>query len=353
MKQNVTLVLNDCNREGAPIMSLRLRDCLLKRGRRVKVIAFTEGPLVRNVDAVISNPREAAKQCSDWDSDAVLLCTLLTMQHVQIFQSICEDAQIVGVCHEMYSDLFSWFDKAHFEAFDSLIFVSHSSKLSFEPISCDEGTVFVAPNWLDQNTIERIENIPDISIDLYNKIDVGAADKLLVIASSVVEHKGIEPFMSKVFAPVKSELKNLKIAILGEVYCPELRDRILTLCPDVFFAGSVPQNDFFNLLRLADVFVHCSESESFCLAIHEAMHAKIPILACRSGGAEEQLVHARDGYLFDFGDHVNARKYLKTLLREVDLANQFAVSAHQVAKSKFGETPSMQTYLEAIFPRER
>ena len=153
MNQNITLVVNDCKREGAPIMSFRLRDCLLKHGQQVKIVALNGGPLEDNVDAVLLSPHEAAQQCFVWESESVLLCTLLVMQHVEKFREVCGKIQLVGVCHELYSEMFKWFDKAHFESFDSVIFVSSSSKRSFEPMSCTPEKLYVAPNWLDQKSI--------------------------------------------------------------------------------------------------------------------------------------------------------------------------------------------------------
>ena len=256
-------------------MSLRLRDCLLKRGVKVKVVAVNGGSLEHNVDAIVSSPREAAERCADWKSDVIVLCTLLVMHHVQIFRRICNDIQLVGVCHEMYSNLFSWFDKALLGHFDSLVFVSQAAKRSFQPIRGQTDNIYVAPNWLDQNTIELIEDETRCPKEIRKIIGMESDDKLLLISSSVVEHKGVEPFILSVAAPVKSEIGNLKIAIMGKVYDLGINERILSLCPDTYFAGSIPQGDLFDFLRLADVFAHCSKSESFCLAIHEAMHLSL------------------------------------------------------------------------------
>ena len=54
--------------------------------------------------------------------------------------------------------------------------------------------------------------------------------------------------------------------------------RVLDL-PDVYFAGSVSDNQLFAYYRAADVFVCLSEHEGFCVPLLESMYFGVPVIA--------------------------------------------------------------------------
>lgn len=57
----------------------------------------------------------------------------------------------------------------------------------------------------------------------------------------------------------------------------------------------------FNIVRIADFFVHASSSESFGVVILEALASGVPVIATRSGGPED-FVTEDCGYLVNPGD---------------------------------------------------
>jgi len=68
----------------------------------------------------------------------------------------------------------------------------------------------------------------------------------------------------------------------------------------VMFAGQVP--NIADYLSIADLLLLPSETESFGLAALEAMACEVPVIATRTGGLPEVVVHGETGYLVDLGD---------------------------------------------------
>lgn len=80
-------------------------------------------------------------------------------------------------------------------------------------------------------------------------------------------------------------------AVLAEEY--GIADR-------VFFLGN--RREIETILPAADLFLLPSSQESFGLAALEAMSCGVPVIAARSGGLPELVVHGETGFLFEVGD---------------------------------------------------
>jgi glycosyltransferase involved in cell wall biosynthesis len=111
-----------------------------------------------------------------------------------------------------------------------------------------------------------------------------------------------------------------------ERYYALLRTKSVELkLENVFFAGSVRQDELNAYYRCADAFLCMSEHEGFCIPVLEAMHHRVPVLAYAAGAVPETMDGA--GILFrekQF-DHVSemlGRLVADTVLREKILTQQ-------------------------------
>ena len=68
----------------------------------------------------------------------------------------------------------------------------------------------------------------------------------------------------------------------------------------VLFAGQVP--NIADYLSVSDLLLMPSETESFGLAALEAMACEVPVIATRTGGLPEVVLHGETGYLAEIGD---------------------------------------------------
>lgn len=89
------------------------------------------------------------------------------------------------------------------------------------------------------------------------------------------------------------------------------------------------------VLRALDVFVSPSHSESFGLAIVEAMVEKVPIVASQTAGAKEILRHRESGLLVPVHDPVVLAEEICRLKKDENLGLALAEKARREALEKF------------------
>jgi glycosyltransferase involved in cell wall biosynthesis len=94
------------------------------------------------------------------------------------------------------------------------------------------------------------------------------------------------------------------------------------------------RSDVADLLAAADVFVLPSLSEGSPLALMEAMFAGKAIVASRTGGIPELVVHATEALLPSPGDASGLATSLRAILRDADLRGRLGAAAQRAA-SKF------------------
>ncbi len=102
---------------------------------------------------------------------------------------------------------------------------------------------------------------------------------------------------------------------------------------DVFFLGK--QDQVYEKLSLADLFLLPSDLESFGLAALEAMACEVPVIASNSGGLPEVVDHGVDGYLVPPRDVAAAARYAIDILSRADRGREMGKLARINAKRKF------------------
>lgn len=94
-------------------------------------------------------------------------------------------------------------------------------------------------------------------------------------------------------------------------------------------------DDLPSLLTAADVFVSPSHSESFGLAMLEAMLAETPVVATATEGAKELFVDGESGMLVPVGDAVTIAKAVAKIIADQDLGDRLAARARRRAEADF------------------
>jgi glycosyltransferase involved in cell wall biosynthesis len=115
----------------------------------------------------------------------------------------------------------------------------------------------------------------------------------------------------------------------------QLEKRVVELgLRDCFhFLGWVDEAE--ELLCAMDVFISASETESFGLAMVEAMAAGIPVVATRTEGAQEVVEDQKTGLLVPIGDVDRIAAAVTTLLGDAERRCTMGAHAYDAAKTKF------------------
>ncbi len=111
----------------------------------------------------------------------------------------------------------------------------------------------------------------------------------------------------------------------------------------IHFMGK--QTSVVSLISCSDLFLLPSEKESFGLAALEAMACEVPVIATKTGGIPELVVHGQTGYLSEIGDVKDMAKNAVTLLSDNTLRASFAKASRQRAIEVFNENFIVDQYI--------
>src|ERR1700675_2352406 len=113
----------------------------------------------------------------------------------------------------------------------------------------------------------------------------------------------------EIFALVRAKMP-AKLVLIGDGpdrAAAEYLVRKKKIQKDVLFLGK--QDQVYEKLACADLFLMPSQLESFGLAALEAMACEVPVMATNVGGLPEVVTHGLDGYLFEPRDVATAAKH--------------------------------------------
>jgi N-acetyl-alpha-D-glucosaminyl L-malate synthase BshA len=190
------------------------------------------------------------------------------------------------------------------------------------------------------NVKKEIHVIPNfICLDDYN-LDSGICQKkmyapngerLLIHVSNFRKVKRVEDVLL-IFEKVRQVIPS-KLILVGDG--PERGNieklcRELSFCEDIKSLGKIVNPE--QILRIADLFLLPSETESFGLAALEAMASKVPVISTNSGGLPEINVNGFSGYMSNVGDVDDMAKNAISILKDDVTLNQFKANAYEQAK---------------------
>ncbi len=201
------------------------------------------------------------------------------------------------------------------------------------------------------NVKKEIKVIPNfICLDEYNmeagvcqkKMYAPKGERLLIHVSNFRKVKRVEDVV-RIFEKVHKEIPS-KLILVGdgpergniEKLCRELH-----ICDDVRSLGKIVNPE--QILRISDLFLLPSETESFGLAALEAMASKVPVISSNSGGLSEVNVNGFSGYLSNVGDVEEMAINAISILKDDATLNQFKANAYQQA-NKFDITKILPMY---------
>jgi len=223
-------------------------------------------------------------------------------------------------------------------------------------------------NYLKQRTIEEfgtrnsIEVIPNfVNCDFYfRKTDPEAralwapnGEPILMHLSNFRPVKRVTDAV-EIFALVRAKMP-AKLVMIGDGPdrgAAEWLARQRNVENDVLFLGK--QDQIYEKLGLADLFLLPSTLESFGLAALEAMACEVPVIATKVGGLPEVVEHGVDGYLVEPGDVAGAAKYALEILSRADRGRAMGQLARINARKKYCANdiiPMYEAYYEKVLAK--
>jgi len=248
---------------------------------------------------------------------------------------------------------------------------ANRSYLSITRFSIEQSDgVTAISNYLQKQTVKEfeikrpIEVIPNfVNCDLYTRAADGAlraqyapgGEPILMHLSNFRPVKRVTDAV-EIFALVRAKMP-AKLILIGDGpdrSAAEFLVRKKKLQKDVHFLGK--QDQVYQKLASADLFLLPSQLESFGLAALEAMACEVPVIATNVGGVPEVVEHGVDGYLVEPGDVAGAAHYASEILSRADRGREMGQRARSNAKKKFCSNdviPLYERYYERVLSESR
>ncbi len=218
---------------------------------------------------------------------------------------------------------------------------------------------------VDEFEIKRpIEVIPNfVNCDLYCRSQNSAdprqwapnGEPILMHLSNFRPVKRVTDVV-EIFALVREKMP-AKLVFIGDGPdrgAAEYLVRKKKLQKDVFFLGK--QDNVYEKLAAADLFLLPSQLESFGLAALEAMACEVPVIATDVGGLPEVVEDGVDGYLVEPGDVRAASEHAIEILSRADRGREMGQRARVNARKKYCANdviPAYERFYQRVLSESR
>lgn len=123
---------------------------------------------------------------------------------------------------------------------------------------------------------------------------------ILVCVGRLAPEKGF-PFLAQVAQRLADEKVAFKLLVVGgnrnKAVEDEIKNAFRPVNDRVVFTGFLEGAQLARAYATADIFCHCSVTETFGLVVLEAMACGVPVVARDAGGPSEIVRHEKTGYL--------------------------------------------------------
>jgi len=199
----------------------------------------------------------------------------------------------------------------------------------------DEDKIVVIPFGIDANSV-RVKD--------YN---YGRGKVSIMYAGLLIYRKGVH-YLLKAFAEIAKRYKNVELHIYGsgpqEYYLKELA-LSLGIPGKVKFHGLIPRERLLKEYSKHDIYAHPSLSESFGLAILEAMASGLPVVAFNIPNVNEIVEHGKVGLLARQRDPNDLSRKLALLIEDEKLRKTLGSNARKRVEEVYDWSIISQKYI--------
>ncbi|KAI3319480.1 glycosyltransferase family 4 protein [Xylariaceae sp. AK1471] len=159
---------------------------------------------------------------------------------------------------------------------------------------------------------------------------------ILLTCSRLAGEKGYA-FLAQVAAELAKADLDFKLVIVGGnqniIVEQQIKGMFEPLVCDgkVIFSGFKMGENLMTHYASADIFLHCSITETFGLVVLEAMASGVPVIARDEGGPSDTIDHGRTGYLVPPNDLEGYVQRVLELGRDRELMRQFGKASRAQA----------------------
>lgn len=267
--------------------------------------------------AGINNP-SLIKVLHEWKPDAILVFGWKFKSHLKVMRYFHGKVPVLfrgdSTLLSQHRGLRFWLKfqllKRIYKNVNIALYVGEENKKYFESAGLKAKQLVYAPHAIDNNRF--LDTV-------FDPTENNGKDTVFLFAGKFEEIKNLH-FLIETF--LSGGFENAQLMLVGKGPLEEDLVKKFRAKPNIIFCGFRNQKEMPSVYRIADVFVLASKSETWGLAVNEAMAAGAPVLVSDKCGCAVDLVeNGKSGYVFTSNDGV-------------DLKNKMTLMASDKAKLK-------------------
>jgi glycosyltransferase involved in cell wall biosynthesis len=188
--------------------------------------------------------------------------------------------------------------------------------------------------------VDTVQFHPRHRDDSWRKEIAPRGELILVCVGRLAPEKGF-PFLARMAAKLQDLHVPFKLLIVGGNRNPaveqEIRDAFNPVGERVTFTGFLEGDALSRAYATADVFVHCSVTETFGLVVLEAMACGLPVVARDEGGPSEIVREGRTGFLTPPDDEDAFVEQVRILAADPSVRTKMSYNARAQAEDSTWE----------------
>ena len=165
----------------------------------------------------------------------------------------------------------------------------------------------------------------------FKKYSIQNNAPIIGFVGSINQRKGLD-ILCKALSQVEY---NFNLVIVGDDSESIYLERLIKQYDLSSKTFPFPFQDPYPFYQIFDIFVLPSRAEGFPLVTIEAMLMKVPIIRSNTGGAQEQVIVDKNGYIFENENAKELARYCKKLLKDESLRKQMGEFGREYALAHF------------------
>jgi glycosyltransferase involved in cell wall biosynthesis len=244
------------------------------------------------------------------------------------------------------------FRKIAYKITDKFVAISTALENGLREQGIPDHKIYMIPNGVD---LDVYKPFPSMKNEMRKQFGYEPQDYILIFVGTIRPIKNIMTLLrASEIALKKLENISVKFILAGPFtdaeYYEELTKYIKTkgLVDCVSFLGQVDSQTISKLNALADVMVFAGMSEGCPNVLIEGKCSGLPLIAIRSGGVEDVVNHANDGYLIE-PDDLNAFADSIVKLHDEKIRCQFFEAGRKDCMATYSFDKIASQYIKSIY----
>ncbi|NCU41656.1 MAG: glycosyltransferase family 1 protein [Candidatus Moranbacteria bacterium] len=186
--------------------------------------------------------------------------------------------------------------------------------------------IAVIPSGVDPKIFEGADGL-----SIRRKWDIPSDAKVLLSVSRITQEKNSQFLFQSLLSLIKRREDIYLFCVGGGDLLEFFRTEILArnLQNRIFFTEEVSKYEMKHYYDAGDVFVYVSKEDFRATVVAEAMCAKLPVVAVRSGGSQERVIDGVTGFLTEDFDKKNEfSNKVEYLLENKEIARTFGEAGY-------------------------